>query len=93
MQKGGQVAALLLALASAASAALWTPASAPADIPWGGGCVPLAEGAERTEYKGDVNSSSFSAWWFKGDRVVAAFVMNRPDAEREAASQLSGTRE
>jgi len=51
------------------------------------------EGAERTEYKGDVNSSGFSAWWFKGDRVVAAFVMNRPDAEREAASQLSGTRE
>ena len=47
-----------------------------------------AEGAERTEYRGDVNSSSFSAWWFKGDRVVAAFVMNRPDAEREAASQL-----
>ena len=47
------------------------------------------EGAERTEYKGDVNSSSFSAWWFKGDRVIAAFAMNRPDAEREAASQLS----
>jgi hypothetical protein len=46
------------------------------------------EGAERTEYRGDLNSSSFSAWWFKGDRVVAAFVMNRPDAEREAASQL-----
>jgi NADPH-dependent 2,4-dienoyl-CoA reductase/sulfur reductase-like enzyme len=47
-----------------------------------------SEGAERTEYRGDVNSSSFSAWWFKGDRVVAAFVMNRPDAEREAASRL-----
>ncbi|HEY3457069.1 MAG TPA: FAD-dependent oxidoreductase [Bryobacteraceae bacterium] len=47
------------------------------------------QGAERTEYKGDVNSSSFSAWWFKGDRLVAAFAMNRPDAEREAASQLS----
>ncbi len=47
------------------------------------------QGAERTEYKGDVNSSSFSAWWFKGNRVVAAFAMNRPDAEREAASQLS----
>ncbi len=47
------------------------------------------EGAERTEYKGDLNSSSFSAWWFKGDRIVAAFAMNRPDAEREAASHLS----
>ena len=46
------------------------------------------EGAERTEYRGDVNSSSFSAWWFKGDSLVAAFAMNRPDAEREAASRL-----
>jgi NADPH-dependent 2,4-dienoyl-CoA reductase/sulfur reductase-like enzyme len=46
------------------------------------------EGAERTEYRGDVNSSSFSAWWFKGDRLVAAFAMNRPDAERDAASHL-----
>jgi NADPH-dependent 2,4-dienoyl-CoA reductase/sulfur reductase-like enzyme len=51
-----------------------------------------ADGAERTEYKGDVNSSSFSAWWFKGERVVAAFVMNRPDEEREAASQLTALR-
>jgi NADPH-dependent 2,4-dienoyl-CoA reductase/sulfur reductase-like enzyme len=46
------------------------------------------EGAERTEYRGDVNSSSFSAWWLKGNNVVAAFAMNRPDAEREQASQL-----
>lgn len=44
--------------------------------------------AERTEYRGDVHSSSFSAWWLKGDKVVAAFSMNRPDTEREAASQL-----
>lgn len=46
------------------------------------------DGAERTEYLGDVNSASFSAWWLKGNKVVAAFVMNRPDAEREQASQL-----
>jgi NADPH-dependent 2,4-dienoyl-CoA reductase/sulfur reductase-like enzyme len=46
-------------------------------------------GAERTEYRGDVHSSSFSAWWLKGTKVVAAFTMNRPDAEREGASQLS----
>jgi NADPH-dependent 2,4-dienoyl-CoA reductase/sulfur reductase-like enzyme len=46
------------------------------------------EGAERTEYRGDVNSSSFSAWWLKGDKLVAAFAMNRPDSEREKASQL-----
>ena len=46
------------------------------------------EGADRTEYRGDVNSSSFSAWWLKADKVVAAFAMNRPDKEREQASQL-----
>ncbi|MGH9585286.1 MAG: NAD(P)/FAD-dependent oxidoreductase [Bryobacteraceae bacterium] len=46
-------------------------------------------GAERTEYRGDIHSSSFSAWWLKGSQVIAAFAMNRPDAEREAASQLS----
>ncbi len=45
-------------------------------------------GAERTEYRGDVDSTSFSAWWLKGNQVVAAFTMNRPDAEREEASQL-----
>jgi NADPH-dependent 2,4-dienoyl-CoA reductase/sulfur reductase-like enzyme len=46
-------------------------------------------GAERTEYRGDVNSASFSVWWFKGGKVVAAFAMNRPDSERESASQLN----
>lgn len=46
-------------------------------------------GADRTEYRGDVQSSSFGAWWFKGSQVVAAFVMNRPDADRDAASRLA----
>ncbi len=45
-------------------------------------------GADRTEYRGDINSSSFSTWWLKGNRVVAAFTMNRPDAERDEASKL-----
>jgi 3-phenylpropionate/trans-cinnamate dioxygenase ferredoxin reductase component len=45
-------------------------------------------GAERTEYQGDMNSTSFSAWWLKGNQAIAAFVMNRPDAERDAASRL-----
>jgi hypothetical protein len=45
-------------------------------------------GAERTEYRGDMQSSSFSAWWLKNKKVVAAFTLNRPDAERENASQL-----
>jgi 3-phenylpropionate/trans-cinnamate dioxygenase ferredoxin reductase subunit len=50
-------------------------------------------GAERTEYRGDVNSASFSAWWLKGNQAVAAFVMNRPDAERDAASRLEWRQE
>ena len=41
-QKGGQLAALLFALA-----ALSGPRGASADIPWGGGCAPVAEGALR----------------------------------------------
>jgi NADPH-dependent 2,4-dienoyl-CoA reductase/sulfur reductase-like enzyme len=45
-------------------------------------------GSERIEYRGNVNSTSFSAWWLKGNRAVAAFAMNRPDAERDAASRL-----
>ncbi|MBV8550982.1 MAG: NAD(P)/FAD-dependent oxidoreductase [Acidobacteriaceae bacterium] len=47
------------------------------------------EGAEQTEYRGDVNSPSFSAWWIKKNKVVAAFAMNRPDTERDQASRLS----
>lgn len=47
------------------------------------------KGADRTEYRGDVNSPSFSAWWLKGQKLVAAFAMNRPDSERDAASRLS----
>jgi len=46
-------------------------------------------GAERTIYRGDVTSKSFSAWWLKGGKAIAAFAMNRPDTERESASQLS----
>jgi hypothetical protein len=50
LQKGGHLAARLFALTlvSAASAVLWSPASASADIPWGAGCIPPVEGVERT---------------------------------------------
>jgi hypothetical protein len=44
LQKGGQLAALLFALA----AFCWWPRSAAADIPWGAGCRPVAEGSART---------------------------------------------
>jgi NADPH-dependent 2,4-dienoyl-CoA reductase/sulfur reductase-like enzyme len=35
--------------------------------------------------RGDMNRSSFSIWWLKHARLVAAFIMNRPDEERELA--------
>lgn len=43
LTKGGHLAALLFALAL-----LGRPDAAAADVPWGAGCVPLAEGATRT---------------------------------------------
>lgn len=43
--------------------------------------------ADETVHRGDLSSKSFSVWWLKQKRVVAAFAMNRPDEEREAAPQ------
>jgi len=43
LKKGGHLAALLFGLAL-----LCQPGTAAADIPWGAGCAPLAEGATRT---------------------------------------------
>jgi hypothetical protein len=42
-------------------------------------------GFNRVAYRGDVASGRFSTWWLRGDRVIAAFVMGRPDDERDAA--------
>lgn len=42
-------------------------------------------GAEQVIYRGDVTSKSFSSWWLRQGRLVAAFSMNRPDEERETA--------
>ncbi len=41
--------------------------------------------AEEIVSRGDLSSNSFSVWWLRQKSVVAAFVMNRPDEEREAA--------
>ena len=41
--------------------------------------------ADEVVYRGNVSSSSFSAWWLRQQRVVAAFTMNRPDEERNTA--------
>ena len=43
LKKGGHLAALLFALG-----ALSWPSCSAADIPWGGGCIPVAGGAQRT---------------------------------------------
>ena len=42
-------------------------------------------GADEFIHRGDLSSNSFSVWWLKQKIVVAAFAMNRPDEEREAA--------
>jgi NADPH-dependent 2,4-dienoyl-CoA reductase/sulfur reductase-like enzyme len=42
-------------------------------------------GADAPVYRGDVTTNSFSAWWLRDGRLRAAFVMNRPDEERDAA--------
>ncbi len=43
------------------------------------------QGAEEVAYRGELGDGSFSVWWTKGDAVVAAFVMDRPEEERELA--------
>lgn len=50
-------------------------------------------GAEEVVERGDLSSSSFSVWWLRQGRLVAAFVMNRPDEEREAAPRLIQSKE
>jgi NADPH-dependent 2,4-dienoyl-CoA reductase/sulfur reductase-like enzyme len=45
------------------------------------------DGADRIVHRGDTTSNSFSVWWLRDERVRAAFVMNRPDEERNSAPQ------
>ncbi len=43
-------------------------------------------GAAQTVHRGEVEDGRFSVWWLGGDgRLLAAFVMDRPDEEREMA--------
>ena len=51
------------------------------------------EGANETVVRSDSNTSSFSVWWLKDNRVVAAFVMNRPDEERQVAPEWIKSRQ
>ena len=41
--------------------------------------------ADQVIHRGDTSGNSFSVWWLYQQRVVAAFTMNRPDEERNAA--------
>ena len=42
-------------------------------------------GAEEVVHRGDMAGSSFSVWWMRGQRLVAAFAMRRPEEERDVA--------
>src|SRR5215813_819198 len=44
-----------------------------------------SSGADQVIHRGDLSSNSFSVWWLRQQQVVAAFTMNRPDEERNAA--------
>src|SRR5215469_2331647 len=52
------------------------------------------DAAEATEnvVRGDAHTSSFSVWWLKASRLVSAFVMNRPDEERQLAPEWIKTK-
>jgi NADPH-dependent 2,4-dienoyl-CoA reductase/sulfur reductase-like enzyme len=43
-------------------------------------------GADELVYRGEVAAGRFSAWWLRAGQLIAAFVMNRPDDEREMAA-------
>jgi NADPH-dependent 2,4-dienoyl-CoA reductase/sulfur reductase-like enzyme len=45
-----------------------------------------AAGAEVVITRGDITTNSFSVWWLHEQQLVAAFLMNRPDDERGAAT-------
>jgi NADPH-dependent 2,4-dienoyl-CoA reductase/sulfur reductase-like enzyme len=44
-------------------------------------------GANEVVTRGDITTKSFSVWWLRGQQLLAAFAMNRPDDERNAAPQ------
>jgi NADPH-dependent 2,4-dienoyl-CoA reductase/sulfur reductase-like enzyme len=50
-------------------------------------------GAEEVVHRGDLSTSSFSVWWLRQKRVVAAFAMNRPEEERDTAPKWIESRQ
>ncbi|MCU1235055.1 MAG: FAD-dependent pyridine nucleotide-disulfide oxidoreductase [Candidatus Solibacter sp.] len=51
------------------------------------------EGADRTELRGDPSIKSVSVWWYRQSAVIGAFVMNRPEDERNSAPKLIESRQ
>jgi NADPH-dependent 2,4-dienoyl-CoA reductase/sulfur reductase-like enzyme len=49
--------------------------------------------AEHAAFRGDLAGGSFSVWWLARSAVVAAFVMKRPDEERETAPKWIESRQ
>jgi len=49
--------------------------------------------ADEVVNRGDFSGNSFSVWWLRQNRLIAAFTMNRPDEEREAAPKWIETRQ
>ena len=52
-----------------------------------------SSGADQVIHRGDVSSSSFSVWWLRQQRVIAAFMMNRPDEERNVTPKWIESRQ
>jgi NADPH-dependent 2,4-dienoyl-CoA reductase/sulfur reductase-like enzyme len=44
-------------------------------------------------YRGDVASGHFSTWWIRDGRIAAAFILNRPDEERDWAQRWIASQE
>lgn len=49
--------------------------------------------ADQVVHRGDLAGNRFSAWWLRQGTVVAAFVMGRPEEEREAAPRWIESRQ
>jgi len=48
--------------------------------------------ADEIVERGDLSGPSFSVWWLRKEHLVAAFTMNRPDEERDAAQRWLATK-
>jgi NADPH-dependent 2,4-dienoyl-CoA reductase/sulfur reductase-like enzyme len=52
-----------------------------------------SDGSTEIIVRGDINTSSFSVWWLKADRLISAFVINRPDDERQVPPEWIKTKQ